>query len=565
MRSSTAETNTPIPDRGDLGPHGDRFAAYRPVVMGRNGMVTAAHPLASEAGVHILRSGGNAVDAAVAVGAAIAVTAPHLSGAGGDGYIMIYDSKVAAEPIVINATGPAPQHATLEAYRDGIPLHGMRSVSVPGLVDGWLQAHERFGSLPLDACFAPAIDLAQNGFPVTHDLAAEILAQPLLLEFPSSRAIFAPRGEPLRFGKILVQTDLARTLRTIAREGREAFYEGEIAGAIVAASEIHGGLFQLDDLRRFRAETQSAIATSYRGYEVFESPPNSSGHLLLQMLNLVENFEVGALGANGADEIHLMVEAKRLAFADREAFMADPNFTDIPLRGLLDKAYAAERARLIDPERAARSVEAGKARAFEGVARASHTTCFAVVDGAGRAVCQIQSIQSFMGSALVADGTGILLNNRMSYWHLEPGHPNQLQPGKRVRHTMNTVMVFRDGELFMVHGTPGADTQTQTNLQVLTHVIDHGMNVTEAVEAPRWRHIGRGTESTIPHGEADALNLEARFPSEVAEDLARRGHPVVTIGPWEANGSEVMIRLDKTNGALHGACDPRADGYAIGY
>ena len=260
-----------------------------------------------------------------------------------------------------------------------------------------------------------------------------------------------------------------------------------------------------------------------------------------------------------------MVEAKRLAFADREAFVADPRFADIPLRGLLDKAYAAERARSIDPGRATAAFRAGEPWAFEGRARASHTTCFAVADGAGRAVCQIQSIQSFMGSALVAEGTGILLNNRMTYWHLEPGHVNVLQPGKRVRHTMNAVMVFRNGELFLVHGTPGADTQTQTNLQVLTHVIDHGMNVTEAVEAPRWRHIGRGTESTIPHGESNALNLEARFPADVRDELSRLGHPVVTIGPWAATGSEVMIHVDRANGALHGACDPRADGYAIGY
>ena len=533
--------------------------------MGRHGMVAAAHPLASEAGVHILRSGGNAVDAAVAVGAAIAVSAPHLSGVGGDGYIMIYDPQVAAEPVVVNATGSAPLRATLDAYRDGIPLSGIRSVSVPGLVDGWLQAHERYGRLSLDECFAPAIDLAENGCPVTHNLAREILAQPMLLSFPSSRAIFAPSGEPLRFGEILVQADLGRTLRAIAREGRASFYEGEIARAIVAASERHDGFFQLDDFRNCRAEWQDAIAVTYRGHTVFESPPNSSGHILLQMLNIVENFDLATLGANSADEIHLMVETKRLAFADREAFVADPRFTDIPLRGLLDKAYAAERARSIDPQRAASAPAAGDPWAFEDRTGASHTTCFAVADDEGRAVCQIQSLQSFMGSALVVEGTGILLNNRMTYWHLEDGHVNQLQPGKRVRHTMNTVMVFREGKLFLVHGTPGADTQTQTNLQVLTHVVDHGMNVTEAVEAPRWRHIGRGTESTIPHGEADALNLEARFPEAVATELARRGHPVATIGPWEAMGSEVVIRIDPGNGAMHGACDPRADGYAIGY
>ncbi|GAC1588979.1 MAG: gamma-glutamyltransferase [Candidatus Velthaea sp.] len=542
----------------DRGPHGHLYAAHRPAVMGRNGMVAAAHPLASEIGVHILRSGGNAVDAAIAVGAAIGVTAPHLSGIGGDGYIMIYDPLVSPAPIVINATGAAPLRATADAYRDGIPPYGMRSVSVPAMVAGWLEAHERYGSRSFETCLAPAIELAERGFPITRKLERAILDQPLLLEFPSSAAIFAPHGRPLRYGELLVQRDLGATMRAIAREGRAAMYEGDIAAAIAACSDAHGGLLGRADLRACRAEVQHAISTEYRGHTVFESPPNSSGHVLLQALNIVENFDMRALGANTAEAIHVMVEAKRLAFADREAYVADPAFTDIPMDALLDKAYAAERSRSIDPARAMNLAAAGEMRT-------SHTTCFAVADSAGGAVCQIQSLQSFMGSALVVPGTGILLNNRMSYWHLDAKHVNRLEPGKRVRHTMNTVMVFRDGELTMVNGTPGADTQTQTNLQVLTHVIDHGMTVNEAVEAPRWRHIGAGTESMVPHGEADMLTLEARFPNEVGAGLARRGHPVTTIGAWDASGSEVMIAVDAANGALHGACDPRADGYAVAY
>jgi gamma-glutamyltranspeptidase/glutathione hydrolase len=271
-----------------------------------------------------------------------------------------------------------------------------------------------------------------------------------------------------------------------------------------------------------------------------------------------------------------MVEAKRLAFADREAYMADPDWTDVPIEGLVSKEYAAERAALIHPDRAMASVAAGDPWPYTGRPRrdaprptpgggGGDTTCFAVVDGEGNAVCQLQSIQSIMGSALVADGTGILLNNRMTYWHTAEEHVDRLEPGKRVRHTMNTVMAFRGGELYLVHGTPGADTQVQTNLQVLTHIADHGMTVTEAVEAPRWRHVGRMTESTIPFGEADALNLESRFPDDVIEDLRARGHPVEIIGAWEGVGSEVAIEVDRDRGALHGACDPRRDGYAIGY
>lgn len=566
------------------GPHGQRYEAHRPVVMGRNGMVCSGQALASEAGIATLRRGGNAVDAAIAVAAALNVVEPGMSGVGGDGFVMVYrrggpdpDPALGGSVEVVNATGAAPLAATRAAYRDGIPMRGIRSVSTPGLLDGWLEAHARHGRLKLESCLGPAIALAADGFPVSYVLAGYIAEVPALVDFPSSRAIFAPKGRPLAAGEILVQRDLAQTFQTIARDGRAAFYEGPIARAIVAASAKAGGLLAMEDFARHRARWQAPIATDYRGCRVLESPPNSSGHVLLQELNIVERFDLDALGCNTAEAIHVMVEAKRLAFADREKYVADPDWVDVPIEGLLSKEYAAERARLIDPERAIARVEPGDPWPYTGrrprpmplagggLSGGGDTTCFAVVDGEGNAVCQIQSIQSAMGSGFVADGTGILLNNRMTYWHLEEGHADALEPGKRVRHTMNTAMVFRDGGLFMVHGTPGADTQVQTNLQVLTHVVHFGMTVAEAVEAPRWRHAGRGTESTVPHGEADQLNLEARFPEEVREGLRRRGHPVEVIGEWAGQGNEVAILVDRVNGALHGACDPRRDGYAIGY
>lgn len=563
-------------------PHGQRYEAYRPVVSGRNGMVCSGHPLASEAGISILRRGGNAVDASVAVAAALGVVELQMSGIGGDGFIMVYqrtgggDGTIAGTVQVVNATGPAPRAATRQAYAAGIPMNGIRSMSVPGIVDGWLEAHTRHGRLSLETCFEPAIGLAEDGFPISHKLAASLLEDPSLMQFPSFRAIFGAQGRLLQPGEILVQADLARSLRAIAQEGRGAFYEGELARAMVATSDRHGGLFHLDDFADYHAQWQEPISTSYRDLLVYESPPNSSGHVLLQELNLIEQLDVASLPCNSAEAIHLMVEAKRLAFADREAYMADPDWVDVPIEGLISKEYGAERARLIDPDRAMESVTAGDPWPYTGrprreprmrgtVAAGGDTTCFAVVDGDGNAVCQLQSIQSILGSALVAEGTGILLNNRMTYWHTTEDHVDRLEPGKRVRHTMNTVMAFRDRELFMVHGTPGADTQVQTNLQVLTHVADHGMTVTEAVEAPRWRHVGRLTESTIPFGEVDALNLESRFPEDVVADLRRRGHPVEVIGAWEAVGSEVAIQVDHERRALHGACDPRRDGYAVGY
>lgn len=561
------------------GPHGRQFEAYRPVVMARNGMVCSGHPLASQAGISVLQRGGNAVDAAIATAAALNVVEPNMSGIGGDGFIMIY-WKQSGSVHVVNATGAAPAAATLDAYRDGIPMKGIRSVSVPGLVAGWLTAHTRYGVLTLEQALEPAIGLAHDGFPVSHRLAEGIAAEASLREFPSSRAIFTRDGRPLEAGELLVQRDLAETFRRIAAGGADEFYRGETARKIVACCERYGGLLTMEDLASCRAVWQDPISTTYRGYTVYEAPPNSSGHVLLQELNLVEGFDLRSLGCNTAASIHLMVEAKKLAFADREEYLADPDFVDVPIAGLLSKTYARERARLINPERAAApgTVRPGDPGAFQphgrpSIARADRragapredTTCFVVADRWGNAVCQLQSLQSGFGSGLVADGTGVLLNNRMTYWHLDPQHVDCLEPGKRVRHTMNPVMVFQGDRLFLALGTPGADTQVQTNLQLITHILDFGMTPVEAVEAPRWRHIQSPMESTVPHTAEDALNLEARFSEDTARGLALRGHPVRIIGPWAAVGSAMVIQVDPATGAYWGAADPRRDGYAIGW
>ena len=556
-------------------PHGVSYEAYRPVVMGRRGMVASGHPLASQAGVAVMQRGGNAVDAAVAVAAAVSVVEPGMSGIGGDGFIMLYH-RARNELNVVNATGAAPGGAACDRYPDGIPMKGILSTSVPGLLRGWVEAHRRYGALTLAEVLEPAIDLAENGFPVTHTLSASIAADTLLCEFPTSRAVFTRDGRPLAPGEALYQRDLARTFQRIGAEGDSVFYEGEIARAIVRFSEQQGGLLTLRDLADCSARWQEAIATTYRGYTVYEAPPNSSGHVLLQELNLAEQFDLRALGCNTAESIHLMAEAKKLAFADREAYLADPEFVDVPIPGLLSKEYARERAACIDLERAAENVQAGDAWRYQAAARPPRsamrvgtpqedTTCFVVVDGDGNAVSQLQSLQSGFGSSLIAGDTGVLLNNRMTYWHLEEDHVDRLAPGKRVRHTMNPVMVFRDGDLALVCGTPGADTQVQTNFQVVTHVLDFGMTVAEAVEAPRWRHLQSPTESTYPHTCDDALRIEGRMPADVADGLRRRGHAVEVIGDWEGVGSQVMVQVDSAEGALFGAADPRRDGYAVGW
>ena len=350
------------------------------------------------------------------------------------------------------------------------------------------------------------------------------------------------------------------------------------------------------DLNDCAARWQEPIRTDYGDYTVYEAPPNSSGHILLQELNVIRQYDMAALGFGSAESIHLMVEAKKLAFADREAYVADPDYIEVPLEGMLAAEYARERAAGIDPERAAAKVSAGDPWRYQTAARGrapaeagvgagrrgprserEDTTCFVVADREGNAVCQLQSIQSGWGSSLVAGDTGILLNNRMTYWHLDPNHVDCLQPGKRVRHTMNPVMVFRRAaadngsamsgrRLTYVLGTPGADCQVQTNMQIITNLVDYGMTVQEAVEAPRWKHVGDGTESTIPHTAAERLLMESRFDPVAVRRLRGMGHPVQQLDAWDGvTGREMALYIAPDTGAIHGAADPRYDGYAVGY
>lgn len=542
-------------------PHAITQPAYRPNVMGRNGMITSGHPLASQAGIRILQAGGNAVDAAIAVAAAVGVVELPMSGVGGDGFIMLYDAST-RRVYGVNATGPAPTGATRAFYleRGGIPMKGILSVSIPGIVDGWLIAHRQFGRLPLAEVFAPAIELCEQGFPVSHKLAATLAGEHERFgSDPYTKPIFEPDGRPLRPGEILFQRDLGTTFRRIAEEGRSAFYEGEIAEQIEAFSNEYGGLLTADDLAKYRARWDEPIHVDYHGHRVYEMPPNSSGHILLQELNLVERFDLAGMGCLSADSVHVMVEAKKLAFADRERHMADPDWVDVPIDRLLSKAYAEERAREIDLTNAAGVVASGIPESKE------ETTCFTTADGDGNAVCILQSIQGGCGSSLIAGNTGILLNNRMTYWHLDEGHPNDLAPGKRVRHTMNPVIATRDGEPVIVCGTPGADTQVQTNLQLLTHAIHFGMTPQEAVEAPRWRNLQNPMESTVPHTCEDRLQLESRFPETVRNDLASRGHRLEILGDWGGPGNAQFIARNPSSGVLTGGVDPRRDGYVAGW
>ena len=542
----------------------EAMRAYRPIIMGRRGAVASNHPLATQAGLLVLRGGGNAVDASVAVAATLSVVEPFMSGLGGDGFYHVY-MRATDEAVVFNATGPAPRAATAERYADGIPLEGPLSFSTPGSVGGWGAMHARFGRRPWAELFDAAIEYARDGFGVTRTYQHFSGEQRTRLAAdPRSARTFLRDGGPPPLGTPIVQPDLARTLVQLADEGADSFYRGPLARALAEGCREVGALVTADDLAELWPEEQAPIAVDYRGYQVREAPPNSMGWVLLQELKLVERFDLAAIGRGTspsatADVVHTLVEAKKLAFADRERYSADPRFFRAPLEELLSDAYAARRAAEIDPRRAA------PPRQTVGASAHGETTYFCVVDGDGNAVSAIQSINSAFGSGVTAVQTGILLNNRMSPWHLEPGHPNRLLPGKRVRHTMNPPMVFKDGELWCVFGTPGGDDQVQVNLQVLTSMIDFGLDPQQAAEAPRWSSTQPGQEANYPHECPDALEVEARFAPDVRAELAARGHQVVTLGDLDGPCSIEIIRRDAETGMLLAGSDPRRDGWALAY
>jgi gamma-glutamyltranspeptidase len=535
----------------------EEMRSYRPLIIGRRGAVAANHPLASQAGLLALRAGGNAVDAAVATALALAVVEPMMSGLGGDAFYHVFDAK-SGRAIVFNATGPAPLAATPERYAAGIPRTGPMSVSVPGMVAGLGAMHRQFGRLPWRDLFAQAIDYAKDGFGATphyRHFAGEHLAT--LGADRRSAAVFLAGDAAPAVGAPIVQPDLARTLEEIASEGAECFYRGGLARRLAAACAAAGVPVAEADLAQFEAERQEPIGIDYRGFTVLEAPPNSTGFVLLQELKIIEQFDLKRMGLGSADAVHLMVEAKKLAFADRERWAADPRTLEAPLGELLSEEYTARLAARIDRQRAAPTHAIADA--------AGDTTYFCTADGDGNAVSGIQSINSGWGSGVTAGDTGILLNNRMAYWHLDPAHPNHLRPGRRVRHTMNPPLVLKDGALWAVFGTPGADNQVQINFQVLTAMADFGLDPQQAAETARWTSNVPGQYANYPHDGPDVLTMERRFPEEVRRDLARRGHPVDTVGDLDGPCSVEIIRRDGATGMLIAGSDPRRDGWALAW
>ncbi len=519
-----------------------------PLRVARTAMVASANAVASLVGVEMLRRGGNAVDAAVAMGATMAVMEPHLSQFGGDVFLQYWNAGTGTAH-ALNGSGAAPAGATPEAMGSAIPLRGIRAAAVPGAVDGWLTALETWGTRTPAEVLAPAIAIAEDGCALSARH-AQILADHHSLwdEFPDTGAALVP--DDLRPGATLYQPLLASTLRQIADGGRGAFYEGDFAQKLVALSDASGGFFTADDLKNHRSLIGEPIRTTYRGVTVTEQPPVSQGHLLLQMLNILEGFDLAALDPEGAALIHLMAEAKKLAFADRLAYMGDK--PDLPLRALLSKGYAAQQRGRINPSVAAERYRAGRLPVSH---YGSDTTSLCVVDARGNAVSLIQSVFHGYGSGVVVPGTGVLLNNRMTGFSLDPRSPNVLEPGKKPMHTLNTWMLFRDDALWAVGGTPGGDVQVQTNAQVIVQMTDHKRSPQAAIESPKW-HVA-------PDGAG--LVIEDRLPLETCYQLRQLGHHLTVGGPWSGACASQVIVLDHATGALLGGSDPRAEGLALGY
>ena len=530
----------------------------RSTVVSQNGMVCTSQPLASVAGLDVLQAGGSAVDAAIAANAMLSLVEPMSCGPGGDLFAIVWNEKQ-RKLFGLNASGRSPYEWGLEQARDmgltGIGVHSPLSWSVPGCVSGWAALHERFGRLPFSRLLEPVIDRAKEGFPVSPVIARGWSFGSL--DTPGLRRTYLPDNRPVRFGTMFKNPDLARFFGTLARNGPEAFYTGEIAERLVAFSTAHGGRFSARDFRNHAADWVEPVSTHYRGYDVWELPPNGQGIAVLQMLNLLEHFDIGSMAPNSAEHLHLFIEAKKLAFEDRAVYYADMDFADVPLKQLISKAYAAERVKLIDPRRAATEVHAGRLR------NASDTIYLTTADGEGNMVSLIQSIYYGWGSGYVPDGLGFCLQNRGQLFSLDPNHLNRLEPHKRPFHTIIPAFVTNDTKPVFSFGVMGGSFQPQGQVQVLMNLIDFGMSPQQAGEQPRVEH----GESSEPTGSrmvnGGTVGFERGIPDDVKLKLAHLGHRVrPNVGAW--GGYQGIWRRNDPR-RYFGGSDPRKDGCAIGY
>ena len=551
-----AAGTAPFLDTGQL----YRRNSNRSTVACQNGIVCASQPLATMAGIDILKAGGSCVDAAIATNAMLGLTEPGSDGIGGDLFAIIW-SEQDQQLFGLNASGRAPYEWNLEKAHakelKRIPRQSPLSWTVPGCVSGWAQLHERFGKLRLAECLEPAIGYAEEGFPVSPVIAATQFGYWGDDRFPHIASVYHPQGTVPGFGDVFKNPLLARTYRQIAEGGAGAFYEGEIAEHIVAKSDELGGYMGLRDLADHTADWVEPLSVSYRGFDLWELPPNGQGIAALQMANILENFDIGELEPNSAEYLHLVVEAKRLAFEDRARYYADPTFAEVPVEWLISKEYAAERAKLIDPASVGQRVMPGDPELD------SDTIYMTAADGEGNMISLIQSVYSDFGSTICPDGVGFAMQNRGQAFSLDPEHPNRLEPHKRPFHTIIPAFLTEGGRPLLSFGVMGGDFQPQGHVQVLANLIDFGMSPQQAGDQPRIRHIGRTTPWLGRSNNQGEIVFEHGIPEGVRLQLAELGHRV-TQTPGAHGGYQAIWRTDDPL-VYFGGSDPRKDGAAMGY
>jgi gamma-glutamyltranspeptidase/glutathione hydrolase len=534
--------------------------ATRSEVIAQNGMAATSHPLATQVAIDILKKGGSAVDAAIAANACLGLMEPVSNGIGGDLFAIVWDADD-KKLHGLNASGRSPRSLTLDHFLENgyesIPYYGPLSVSVPGCVDGWFELHDKFGKMPMKDILKPTIDYARNGFPMAELIAYYLKrSAPRYVKYPGFKEVFMPNGRTPSKGEVFRNPMLANTLQMIADGGRDAFYKGDIARTIAAYMNEQGGFLSYDDLSSHQSEWVEPVSTNYRGYDVWELPPNGQGIAALQILNILELYDVKSMGFGSEEYMHVLVEAKKLAFEDRAMYYADPAFNQLPVDRLISKEYAAERAKLIKPDRAGRSYPAGKLRNGD-------TIYLTVADKDGNMVSLIQSNYLGIGSGMTPTGLGFVLQDRGNLFSLEKGHMNVYEPGKRPFHTIIPAFVTKDGKPFLSFGVMGGSMQPQGHAQVLVNIIDFGMNIQEAGDAPRINHAGSSQPTGGQMTNGGRVQVESGFDYEVLRELEKKGHNViVSVGPF---GGYQAIMWDDKNKVYYGASESRKDGMAIGY
>ena len=536
---------------------GEKFAS-RSEVIGQNGMVATSHPLATQIGLDILKQGGTAIDAAIAANIALGLMEPTGNGIGGDLFAIVWDANE-KKLHGLNASGPAPKSISIDYFvKNGlnkIPSYGPLPVTVPGAVDGWVKLHEKFGKMDFQSLFEPTIEYAENGFPVTETIAYYLDRSKKRFEnYPNFRDVWLKNGKMPAKGEIFKNPQLAKTLRIIADQGRAGFYEGHVATTMADFIQSQGGFLSYEDLSSFHSEWTPPVSSNYRGYDVWELPPNGQGIAALQILNILENYNIKKMGLFSAEYIHLFTEAKKLAFADRAKYYADPDFSKIPVQELISKSYAKDRAKLINLSKAAKTDQ-------PGVLESGDTIYLTAADQYGNMISLIQSNYRGMGSGMMPPGLGFMLQDRGELFSLDKNHRNALEGGKRPFHTIIPAFVTKDGKPFMSFGVMGGATQPQAHAQIIINMIDFGLNLQEAGDAPRIVHSGSSQPTDEVMTDGGSLSIESGFGKKIEKQLTKKGHTIKyekgIFGGYQA----IMLK----DGVYYGASETRKDGQAAGY